>query len=72
MSRLEKFAQACAEYLVENDYDSRQYGYAETYQNAIDNTNDLWNYLWSFGEDDGRKICEEYWDVLRAAPVPTY
>lgn len=53
------FAEACAEYLTSHDGAA----YVETYQNAMENPDDLYNYLWWLG-GNARNICVEYSWVL--------
>lgn len=60
MNIIEEFATACAEYLAK--YDGADYN--DTKQNAMDNTEDLWNYLWWLKTDESRGICIKYQYVI--------
>lgn len=64
LTRKEQFAKNCAEFLMENDADSREYGYDAIYQNAMENPSDLWDYLWWFNAENSRGICVTYLDVV--------
>ena len=64
LTRKEQFVKSCTEFLMENDADSREYGYDAIYQNAMENPSDLWDYLWWFNSENSRGICVTYLDVV--------